>query len=158
MKRIAAAMLGMTLLVGCAAQDAQERPKQTMGTVLGAVGGALLGSQVGKGEGRLVGVAVGTLAGAYIGGQIGRSMDEVDRMKARETTQRSLEYNKDGNSSSWSNPNSGHSGTVTPTRTYYSDEDRPCREYTTQVTIEGRTETAKGNACRQPDGTWRIVN
>ena len=25
------------------------------------------------------------------------------------------------------------------------------------ITINGRTETAYGTACREPDGTWRIV-
>ena len=30
-----------------------------------------------------------------------------------------------------------------------------CREYTTTVVIDGRTERAHGTACRQPDGIWQ---
>ncbi len=30
-----------------------------------------------------------------------------------------------------------------------------CREYQRTVTIDGKTETAYGTACRQPDGTWK---
>ena len=30
-----------------------------------------------------------------------------------------------------------------------------CRDYTHTIYINGRPETARGTACRQPDGTWR---
>jgi hypothetical protein len=33
-----------------------------------------------------------------------------------------------------------------------------CREYQTQTMIDGRPQPSHGTACRQPDGTWRIVN
>ena len=32
-----------------------------------------------------------------------------------------------------------------------------CQEYTKHVTIGGQSETIYGTACRQPDGTWDIV-
>jgi hypothetical protein len=32
-----------------------------------------------------------------------------------------------------------------------------CREFTAPVTINGRQELASGQACRQPDGSWRIT-
>ena len=32
-----------------------------------------------------------------------------------------------------------------------------CREYTQTVTIEGRPVQAVGHACRQQDGSWRIM-
>ena len=33
-----------------------------------------------------------------------------------------------------------------------------CREFQHTVTIGGKTEDAYGTACRQPDGTWKIIN
>jgi len=33
-----------------------------------------------------------------------------------------------------------------------------CREYQSTTTIAGQPESVVGTACRQPDGTWRIVN
>ena len=33
-----------------------------------------------------------------------------------------------------------------------------CREYTSTTTIAGQPQNVVGTACRQPDGTWRIVN
>jgi len=33
-----------------------------------------------------------------------------------------------------------------------------CREYRSPTTIDGRPQETIGTACRQPDGSWRIVN
>ncbi len=33
-----------------------------------------------------------------------------------------------------------------------------CREYQGNATIDGTNQPFYGTACRQPDGTWRIVN
>ncbi|MGQ0675770.1 MAG: hypothetical protein ACT4N4_06755 [Rhodospirillales bacterium] len=32
-----------------------------------------------------------------------------------------------------------------------------CRNFTNRVTIEGERRELKGTACKQPDGTWRVV-
>jgi surface antigen len=132
--------------------------KQTGGTLIGAGLGALAGSQIGGGRGQLAAVAIGALAGAYFGSEVGKSLDSADRMAMQRTSQGALESNQTGQSSSWSNPDSGHSGTVTPTRTYQTASGDPCREYQQTVTIDGKTEQAHGRACRQPDGSWKIVN
>jgi hypothetical protein len=36
--------------------------------------------------------------------------------------------------------------------------DEYCREYTRTVSIGNRQEVAYGNACYQPDGSWKIVD
>jgi surface antigen len=141
------------LLAACA--DAQNSPKQTIGTLLGAGAGALLGSQVGGGKGKLAAVAIGALGGAFLGSEIGKTMDTVDRQKASATQQTALENNRTGVSSRWDNPDNGHAGTVTPTRTY-EWKGRNCRDYEHQVVIDGKSETVKGTACRQADGSWRV--
>jgi surface antigen len=63
-----------------------------------------------------------------------------------------------GKSVAWQNPDSGHSGTVTPTRTFQTADGTYCRDYHTTVVIDGKQERATGTACRQPDGSWRIAN
>ncbi|WP_409929545.1 RT0821/Lpp0805 family surface protein [Sulfuriflexus sp.] len=135
-------------LVGCQSTPSKEGSGQVVGGLLGGV----LGSQIGKGKGRTAAIIAGTLAGAYFGGKVGKSMDETDRQKAYD----SLEYNQTNQPASWENPDSGNAYTVTPTRTYSSDS-RPCRDYTTEVVIDGRRETATGTACRE-NGTWRVIN
>ena len=154
-KRITLTLVAVLFFAACA--DAQERPKQSIGTLLGAGVGALAGSQIGKGDGRLAAVAVGTLAGAWAGGEIGKSLDKADRLYAQRTAQNSLEYNKVGQASTWQNPDSGHSGTYTPTRTYETVSGQNCREYETTNNVGGRMEKAFGRACRQPSGTWKVV-
>jgi len=69
-------------------------------------------------------------------------------------TQDALEGRKIGEGHNWSNPDSRHLGTVTPTRTYTSEAGQDCREYQTTVTVEARTEIRFVNACRGADGTW----
>ena len=93
-----------------------------------------------------------------IGSEIGKSLDRADRLYAERTAQSALERAPVGQSTAWSNPDSGHSGTVTPTRTYQTAQGQNCREYQQTVTIGGRTESAYGRACRQADGSWKIVN
>lgn len=132
-------------------------PKEQGGTLLGAGLGALAGSQVGKGRGKLVAVAVGTLAGAYLGKEIGVSLDRADRQYMVQSSQTALETHPTGQTTTWTNPDSGNSGSFTPTRTYQSN-NRYCREYQQTVMIGGKKEEAYGTACRQPDGSWEIVN
>ena len=147
-KLLGIATLGTVLVIsGC-----QEVRNEHVGMGVGGAIGGLLGAQVGGGTGRLAATAAGALLGAYLGGNVGRTMDKVDRQK----THRTLEGNPTGQSSTWRNPDSGNQYEVTPTRTY-EESGRPCRDYTTEAWIDGRRETVRGNACREPDGTWRAV-
>lgn len=133
-------------------------PKQRTGTLLGAVAGAVAGAQVGKGEGRIVGAAVGTLLGALAGSEIGKSLDRADIAYLRQTQQRALEKSPSGKTSTWVNPDSGNSGGVTPKPAYKNSSGAYCREFQQTITVGGKTEQAYGTACRQPDGTWKIVS
>ena len=154
--RILSVMLIVGVLAACA--DAQNRPKQTVGTLLGAGAGALLGSQIGGGKGQLIGVALGALGGAFLGSEIGRTMDDVDKSKASQAQQVALERNRTGVASSWVNPDNGHSGSVVPKSAYQTARGETCRNYDHTVTIDGRSEVVTGTACRQQDGSWRVVN
>ena len=150
--RILYAIFAALLLSACA--EGQE--KQTVGTVIGAGVGAVLGAQVGEGKGRLAGVAIGTLAGAWLGSEAGKSLDRADQMYAQRTAQSALEYNKSGQASTWRNPDSGHSGSYMPTRSYRVN-GKDCREFDATVTVDGTPEIVSGRACRDTDGKWRIV-
>jgi surface antigen len=138
----------LVLLGGC-----YTGTKQGIGTATGGALGGFVGSQIGSGSGQLAATAAGAIAGALIGSSVGQSMDDLDRMKAAQA----LESNRTGYSSNWVNPDSGAHYTMTPTRTYETAEGH-CRDFRTQVEINGRFETVYGTACRQPDGTWKSVN
>lgn len=135
------------LLTGCT-----EVNNEAVGTVTGGVVGGLLGSQFGGGAGKVAAAAGGTFIGAVLGGRIGKYMDRQDRLEM----QHALETAPTGRAVSWKNPDSGRHYHVTPTRTYYVS-NQPCREYTTRAEIGGKTEQIYGKACRQADGSWRVV-
>ena len=142
-------------LTGCASQSYRGE-REVSGGLVGAALGGLLGAQFGSGSGTAAGAAAGVLIGALLGSEVGHSMDELDRMRADEAVNQAHDAEL-GEKISWNNPESGHNGTVTPTRDGTSDTGSYCREFYETVAIAGKTEDAYGVACRQPDGTWRIV-
>lgn len=154
--KITAATLLVAISLG-ACQQMQDNPKQTGGAILGGIGGGVAGAQFGKGKGQIATTILGTLAGAWLGSEIGSSLDKADRMYAERSATQALENNRAGQASTWRNPDSGHSGSFTPTGTYRSHAGEDCRTYETTIYVDGRPETANGRACRSPDGTWRIV-
>lgn len=132
--------------------------KQMVGSATGAVLGGVAGAQFGKGTGQLVGVGVGALLGTLIGSELGRSLDQADMMYANQAQNRAYSAPV-GETISWNNPDSGHSGTITPTKEGYSNTSgRYCREYSQTIYVDGRQETGYGTACQNPDGTWQIQN
>ena len=147
-------LAALVILTGCITG---QGPKQTGGTFIGAGLGGLAGSPIGRGSGRLVAVGLGTLAGALVGAEVGRSLDQADQAYAHQTEQVALETVPTGSSINWSNPDTGHAGTVTPTYTYQASTGAYCREYQHTVYVGGRAENAYGTACRQPDGSWQVV-
>jgi len=58
----------------------------------------------------------------------------------------------------WDQPSSKSTPSSFPSSTAVSSKAGPCREFQQQVMIDGRPQKAHGRACRQPDGSWRIVN
>ena len=129
--------------------------KQTVGTLAGGAAGGLVGAQFGSGTGQLAATAAGALLGAFIGSEIGRTMDDVDKLKAERAYERATTA-PIGEQITWSNPDSGNRGSVTPTREGTSSTGAYCREFQQSVVIDGKQEEAYGVACRQPDGAWEI--
>ncbi len=150
-----AIVFAVALSLGACVTD--QGDKQTLGTLVGAGLGGLAGSQIGSGTGRLAAVGAGVLLGGLLGNSVGKSLDKADIAYAERNAQETLEYQPTGATLSWVNPDSGNSGTVTPTATYQSETGRYCREYRQTVTVGGELQSAYGTACRQPDGSWEIV-
>lgn len=149
MKKLIVATLSLSVFLTSCAQINNEG----MGSLTGGVVGGLLGSQFGGGSGKVAAATGGALLGAFLGGRIGQYMDRQDKLEM----QRALETAPTGKAVSWKNPDSGNRYSVKPTRTYYRNE-QPCREYITHAVIGGKKEQIYGRACRQADGSWRVVN
>jgi surface antigen len=148
---LVSAILAAFLLMGCETTG----PKTTVGGLGGAAAGGLLGAALG---GKGTGIAAGTILGGLIGGAIGERLDAADRERASAAASQALESIPSGRSVAWRNPDSGNSGVVTPVRTYQTSTGQYCREYTQTITIGGEKHQSYGTACRQPDGSWKIIS
>lgn len=136
------------------AQD--QGPKQAVGTVTGMVLGGKVANDFAEGS-RNEGLwtIAGVALGAFLGNEVGASMDRQDAMLAERAAMQALETNKTKQASVWKNPDTGNFGSVYPTNTF-SKNGQPCREFTQEITIGGKVETAFGKACRNPDGSWDL--
>jgi surface antigen len=80
-----------------------------------------------------------------------------DNLKMAEQAQyQALEYGRAGTPVTWNDPRTGNSGEIAVGQSYEVNR-LDCREYTHTVYIGGRANVARGTACRQPNGVWRIV-
>lgn len=155
MKKIIAVCLVAATAAACSQTNGDVGPREGFGTVAGAVAGGLLGSTIGGGSGRVVATVAGAALGGLIGNRIGNSMDTQARQQAYSAEYRALEYGAPGAPVTWRQEQ--YYGTVVAgPATPYAGYSR-CREYSHTIYINGRPETARGTACRQPDGTWRPV-
>lgn len=157
MKQLALVMMVLSTFALTACESMQGAGnKQMIGAGSGAVLGGVLGSQVGSGSGQLWATGAGALVGALVGSEIGKSLDKADRQYMQQATHKA--HNADvGEPITWNNPESGHSGKIVATKDGYSASGKYCREYQQTIYVDGREETAYGQACRQPDGSWEIV-
>ncbi len=154
--RVAAMAAAVILLAGCAADG--SRDQEAVGTLLGAGVGAFLGKEIGgRGNSGAAGAALGALIGAGVGNEVGRQLDEADRIRHARATQHALETTRSGTETEWYNPDTGHRGVVEPRPAFQNPEGQYCREFTQTITVGGEQVEGYGTACRQPDGSWKIV-
>ena len=130
--------------------------KQDAGIGIGALAGGVVGNQFGKGDGKVLATALGAVVGGIVGSDIGKSLDDNDRRSAQDAEFSALEHGNSGVGQPWRNPDSGHYGMVVPGKPYKRAE-QDCRDYTHTIYIDGKPQTMRGTACRNPDGTWRSV-
>ena len=153
--RIVSVVLIATTLSSCSSMmnTVEDNPKAVLGSLLGGAVGVGIAAAAGGGTGAMLGAGLG---GMLIGGFIGNRLDARDKRMASEAAQKAFENNRSGQTSVWNNPDSGHSGTITPTRTTQLANGQYCREYNQTITVGGEQHQAYGTACRQADGTWKI--
>jgi surface antigen len=151
-------LLPVLLGLSVAACSADSGPKEVGGTAAGAVAGGLIGNAIGGSAGnRVAGTLIGAAAGGLIGNRIGASMDDEDRRRAYAAQLQALETGPSGAPVPWRNPDSGRYGNVVPGPAYQAN-GATCRQYTQTIFVDGRPQTARGTACRNPDGSWTAVD
>ena len=83
-----------------------------------------------------------------------RSFSDNDVQLASRTMQATLEHAPDGTTRRWSNGETGHSGSITPIRTYISDGGYFCREYREELVVGTESGSFDQVACRDDKARW----
>ncbi|MEL6922222.1 MAG: hypothetical protein AAFO77_14635 [Pseudomonadota bacterium] len=106
------------------------------------------------------------LIGALNGGLIGQlnavSLDGSGTRQALVSEYRALEYAAPGDLVTWQLPQQSLSGQVVASQPYRVGS-QDCRQYTHQVfnvalpAATSAPATARGTACRNPDGSWTLL-
>ena len=161
--RVLSAAIAVSLAAGLAACAGDPTgqygpgPKENTGTLLGALGGAAVGSAFGGGtSGHVAGALIGAGVGGLIGNRIGASLDERDRQMAYAAEVEALNQGAAGAPVTWRNPANGRYGSIVPGPAYVR-EGRNCRAFTHTIYVDGTPQTARGTACRNPDGSWTPI-
>ena len=153
MRMAAVASIGAAL-AACASDPG---PKEIGSTLVVAGAGAATGAAVGSTMGNSAAGAVsGAAIGGMIGNRIGAAMDDEDKRRAYAAQVQALESGPSGAPVAWRNPDSGRYGSVVPGQAYESN-GMNCRQFTHTIYIDGKPQTARGTACRNPDGSWQPV-
>jgi surface antigen len=85
-----------------------------------------------------------------------KSLDDADQTFMAEHFNKAMESAITGQTTSWTNPSSGNTVRVSPTRTFQREDSTYCREFT--QAIGDKDPAVRGTACRQSDGSWQIVS
>ena len=126
--------------------------KEDVGTAVGVVGGGIIGSTIGGGAGRTIAIIGGGLLGGILGNSVGKSLDRADMASYEQASQNAMET---GHTRTWKNGD--NHGKIVPYKRYTNDEGQYCREYTQTIYVGDERHQGHGTACRESDGTWRIV-
>lgn len=121
------------------------------GTIVGGVAGGLVANQFARGHHDR---GLATVGGALLGAIVGHSVDRSNEHCAYQA----LEYGRPDTQVVWADPNADYSYTITPGAIQQQDDGRYCREYQAKVLVDGRMQDGYGRACREPDGSWEMVN
>jgi surface antigen/Ni/Co efflux regulator RcnB len=128
------------------------------GIIIGAVLGGLLGNAAGGRSDQTAGTVAGVFAGGAIGAALTSNLDCDDRAYAYQTYSDGFNSGRTNVTYQWRNPKNNRRGEFM-VRDYYDDPDGfRCAEYTQKIFTDGRPGEASGRACRQPDGSWAMID
>lgn len=94
---------------------------------------------------------IAALQGGVVERAGGASLGRADRQRALEAEYRALEAAPGGQPVTWGSGDV--KGSVVAAAPYQVGSQN-CRQYSHTVTVDGKIATARGAACRNPNGTW----
>ncbi len=138
-------------------QECRNQPDPAA-TIVGAVLGGLLGNAAGGRRDSGGATVAGVIAGGAIGAMLSSNLSCEDRSYAYRTYSDGFNAGRSNATYQWKNPSADHRGELR-VGTYYDDPDGfRCANYTQKIYVNGRPQEAQGRACRQPDGSWAMLD
>ena len=160
MSRISGRLTAVVLLGAALAACASDPgPRDVGATLVGPGPAAVPGNDTAPPPGGAAASSApvsGAAIGSMIGTRIGAAMDDEDKRRAYAAQVQALESGPAGAPVAWRNPDSGRYGSVVPGPSSTAN-GASCRQFTHTIYLDGKPQTARGTACRKPDGTWQPV-
>jgi len=142
-------------LAGC--QTVEQETGLNRNTQAGALGGAAFGGIVAALAGaNPAWIAASVIMGGVAGGALGNYLGKEDTEKHVETNLNALNTLGAGQTASWSDNQTGNSGSTTVDRVFTAANGQSCKAYTETVRTAQRNVTEQATACRQSDGSWKV--
>jgi surface antigen len=142
-------------LAGC--ETIEKETGMGKSTQTGALGGAAFGGIVAAIAGaNPAWIAASTILGGVTGGVIGNYLGKDDAEKHAQTNLHALDNLGQGQTSSWSDPKTGNSGSTTVTAVNTKSDGTVCKSYTEKVHTSAQNVTKEATACKAPGGSWKV--
>jgi surface antigen len=140
MKRFAALSAAFITLAGCT-------------TTSGLPGVSLSATAAAAPTGADRNAIMAAMAGGLIGGPVGENLSRTEKSHALEAEYRALETTPSGQKVVWRGSDPQRFGEVAAAQPYRVGS-QDCRQYSQTVFTEAGSQTARGTACRNADGSW----
>jgi surface antigen len=152
---VVAAGIAALPLAGC--ETIQKETGFNRDTRTGALGGAAFGGIVAALAGaNPAWIAASVIMGGVAGGALGNYLGKDNAEKHVATNLNALNTLGAGQTASWTDNQSGSSGSTTVNRVFTANNGQTCKAYTETVRTPQRTVTEQATACRQSDGSWKV--
>jgi surface antigen len=126
-------------------------------TQTGALSGAAFGGIVAAlADANPAWIAASIIMGGVTGGAIGNYLGKDDAQKHVATNLHALDTLGQGQTSSWSNAQTGNYGSTTVTSVTTRADGAVCKAYSETVHTKAETVTKEATACKVPGHAWKI--
>lgn len=152
---VVAAALASTALTGCETIERETgigKEAQT-GAVAGAAAGGILAALF---KANPAWIAASVILGAVAGGYLADYLTEKDAEMHGASNYKALDTLGPGQRTSWSNPNTGNSGSTVVTEAFEMADATLCKNFTETINYDNETVTRHSTACKAPGGDWKI--
>lgn len=124
--------------------------KQMLKADYGAISGSAIAAALASSTDDPLIVASAAVVGLVVGHGVGNTLDKIDQIHATMVLRDSLNYNRDGQNSTWYHPTKDVVVNAMPTAT-----SGQCREFVTKVQVGNQLKQMRGSACLD-NNEWKL--